>query len=112
MPRICPKCRANLDSIPMQDGKLRCPECGTLLAVKRSDGRTQAAPRANPPLVRTPKSRALLTVLIVLGLGAALFVVLAVGVGLGVYLYLGQTTPAKPGAHVTQGSNPGVVTKQ
>ncbi|MHB1425846.1 MAG: HEAT repeat domain-containing protein [Gemmataceae bacterium] len=101
MPRICPECRTNLYSTPVRNGKLRCPECGALLSVRRSDGRIQAASAVSRALVKPPKSSAWPLVLILVGLGVGLFVLFVVGVGLLGFLYFGQTTPAAPVAIVT-----------
>jgi S1-C subfamily serine protease len=52
IPRTCPKCRARIDSrrIP-SSGKVRCPECGAVVATVRDDedDRLRSRPVASPP---------------------------------------------------------------
>jgi S1-C subfamily serine protease/HEAT repeat protein len=110
LPRTCPECRANLAFLrPAANGKLRCPECGTIFSSERGDGRLQAAPGTRraaslanassrsrdadeEPVVRKQKS-SLLIVLLLLGLGLGFVLLLAVGGSLAAFLYFGNTTP-------------------
>lgn len=117
MPRLCPKCRANLDSIPARDGKIRCPECKALLALgrPRTDDRLQATPSAGPrsakierepspsrradrdrPVRSKSKPSALPTALILLGIGLGLVVLLVLGGGLAVFLYFSGSASETP----------------
>jgi S1-C subfamily serine protease/HEAT repeat protein len=113
MPRTCPKCRANLTSVPVRNGKLRCPECGALFVIARAEERFQATPtpgsrRANIEVESTrsrgadeeppgrEESSAWPMMLILAGVGVGLMLLLALGGAVGVFLYFklsAQTLP-------------------
>jgi uncharacterized protein (TIGR03067 family) len=112
MPRLCPKCNANLESVTVPDGKLRCPQCKALLG----SGRPQADDRLyeksgpdshsatiesdRPPPHRTDKGRlvsrkqkpAAVPILVGLGVGFVFLLVLGVGVAAFQYFHRKETT--------------------
>ncbi|MGH7227130.1 MAG: hypothetical protein ACRELF_28270, partial [Gemmataceae bacterium] len=116
LPRTCPDCRANLTSARVgQSGKLRCPQCGAVVATRSTDAdyRLQTAPIAGRPIVRSPRAEDVAEVLpvhakrngvpivlivLVVGLGGVL--VLAGGI-VGMIWYFGTTSQvASPWAEI------------
>lgn len=121
MTRTCPKCRADLASVPAREGKLRCPQCNALLALgrPRNDERLQALPAAGHgpakmerepspsrrvererPIHSESKPNSWPTALILLGIGLGLFVLLVLGGGVAAFLYFSQTATVEPVASV------------
>lgn len=116
MTRTCPKCHANLDSVHVRDGKIRCPQCKALLALgrPRTDDILEALPAAGHrpakierepspsrrvdkehPIRPKSKPNSLPAALILLGVGLGLFVLLALG-GVAALLYFHQPAAVAP----------------
>jgi hypothetical protein len=122
-PRSCPKCRANLASVPVRDSRLRYPKCGTHFSYRRADDRLQTTPGASRRTANSEsntrrsrkvskespareKAGSLPIVLILLGLGLFFLFLLVLGGGGVAYWYFSRTvtptTAASAPAEVPQ----------
>jgi len=116
LPRKCPECRASLeDSRPQRNGKVRCPECGTIVGSARDDddsddgirterGSSRPAAKGSRSArryhdddddrpVRKDKGLSLAGP-IVIGVGVGLVGLLLICGGIGAYWFLAPSNPA------------------